>query len=333
MKSDCVTEGDYWAKKIRDLNLKLIQIPRKSHFDLTRLIKLIKTFWSFKPDIVHTYLSSANSYGRVAAIFTKIPVIIASERSSYQLGINKKRYEIIIDKILFLFTDAIICNSINASKSLIEKHSFNKKKIYVVHNGVEKKTNNSNQNINNGDVKVIGMVANHLKWKNYPLFIDAVKIIINNYDNYLHFLTVGDGPLRLESESYAKELGLSEYIDFARSTDNVPEFLNKINIFVSTSSYEGLSNSIMEAMSAGLPCVVTNVGGNAELVSNGETGFLVSPNNPKALAEKLLLLLNDDVKSKRFGALGSEKMLKKFSIKNMVNETEKIYNKLLINCD
>ena len=87
--SDCVTKNDYMAHKIRDLSVTVIQLRRRGHLDLSRLINLIKIFRKYKPHIIHTYLSSANTYGRIAALFARIPIIIASERSSYEIGKNK----------------------------------------------------------------------------------------------------------------------------------------------------------------------------------------------------------------------------------------------------
>jgi len=331
--TDDETKGDYWADRIRELEVEVIQLPRKRHKEFSRLIKLIKIFRQKKPYIIHTYLHSANSYGRIAALFANIAIIIASERSSYEIGKDKKRYEIYIDKLLAFFTSGIICNSHNTSKSLIERYSFNRDKVFTVHNGIKIDSFNKNSDSNNEKklgLKIIGNVAHLTRPKNHKIFLEAVKIILQRYKgNNLEILVVGKGPLENDLKTYAYELGISKKVLFTGSRDDVPTLLQKMDIFVSSSDYEGLSNAIMEAMAAGLPCVVTDVGGNSELVVDGETGYIVPPNDPDALATKILYLLNDNSLVKKFGYAGQEVMRKEFSLGRMVRKTEKIYEELV----
>jgi glycosyltransferase involved in cell wall biosynthesis len=102
-----------------------------------------------------------------------------------------------------------------------------------------------------------------------------------------------------------------------------------MDVFVLTSYYEGMSNSIMEAMAAGLPVVTTDVGGNSELVINGETGFLCPPNGTKELAERVLHFIKNEREAKQMGENGKKKIANEFSIEKMVRATNDIYMKFL----
>lgn len=331
--TDDATMSDYWAKRIKGLGLEVIQLQRNKHREFSRIIKLIKILRREKPHIIHSYLTSANTYGRIAALFTRIPIIIASERSSYEVGVNKSKYGIYLDKMLSCFSSAIICNSHKASSMLINKHKYKNEKVHTIHNGIEirifSERYNQNKKINNG-AKTIGMVANHSRVKNYKLFLDAVDIVISGSGNKdINILAVGDGPLKEESIEYSNKLGIKSKVKFVRATtDEIPKFLHRMDVFILSSNYEGLSNAIMEAMAAGLPCVVTDVGGNSELVIDGKTGYIVPPYDPDALAYKVLHLLNNNRLAKKFGSAGQKLMRKEFSLEKMVMNTEKIYEEL-----
>lgn len=132
-----LSQSGYWADKIRKLGIELIEIPRKKNIEFSRVFRLIKIFREKRPDIVHTYMFSGNSYGRIAAILTRVPVIIASERSLPEIGKNKRRYHIFIDRLFSSFSHGIICNSYIAAEILVIKYSFNSQKVFTVSNGID----------------------------------------------------------------------------------------------------------------------------------------------------------------------------------------------------
>jgi L-malate glycosyltransferase len=201
-----------------------------------------------------------------------------------------------------------------------------------VHNGIQIDAFSSNNVIDELEKREtinIGMVARHVSWKNYNLFLDTASIVLcQNGNSDLRFLTVGGGPLRNESKEYAGTLGIKDKVTIGRETDDIPKFLRSIDIFVSSSNYEGLSNAIMEAMAAGLPCVVTDVGGNSELVVDGVTGYVVPPDDPNAMANRITHFLNNRHLAVEFGRAGKEIIRKEFNLERMIVKTEEIYGRL-----
>lgn len=329
-----LNEGDYWGEEIRKLNIQLIEIPRKKNKEFNRLFKLIKLIKAIKPDIVHTYMFSANSYGRIAAILTGVPIIIASERNLPEIGKDKNIYQIFCDKLLAMFSDGIICNSFKASDTLVKKYSFNAKKIFTVHNGINvidflKEKNSSNCKKQSAS-KVIGTIGRLYPQKNHKLFIDTAKAILAISGNSnIKFLIVGDGPLRNELENYSERLGIENSVIFTGERSNIPELLQSMDIFVMTSLYEGMSNSIMEAMVAGLPVVATDVGGNSELIIQNETGYLCPLKDKTAFVNAIVNLINNESEAKKLGENGRRKILNEFTIEKMIQNTESIYKNLL----
>ena len=260
-----LSQDDYWADKIRKLGIELIETPRKKHIEFSRLFKLIKIFREKRPDIVHTYLFSANSYGRIAAILTKVPVVIASERNLPEIGKDKSRHQIFMDKLFSLFSHGIICNSYIAAETLVTKYSFDTQKVFTVHNGIDVSPylEESSKNQKKVAQEVVGTVGRLAIAKNHRLFLDMAKNIIDKSDNKdIKFLIVGEGALRDELKRYSQHLGIESKVVFTGQKNDVSDLLQMIDVFVLSSNWEGLSNAIMEAMASGLPCVVTDVGGN-----------------------------------------------------------------------
>ncbi len=322
-----------WAEEIRKTGVEVMVIPRKKKREAARLYRLWKLLRMLKPDIVHTYLIPGNFYGRVAAFLSGVPVIISSERNLPEIGKDKTRFRMCLDKVLSTVTDGIICNSYKASGILTGKYHFDRRKVFTVHNGIDAAEfidTESAKNYLERKRVTIGTVGRLWPQKNHIMFLDVARAVVDRKgDERICFLIVGDGPLRKELEQYAKSAALSDSVVFAGERFDIPQVLREIDVFVMTSSYEGLSNTVMEAMLSGLPVVATDVGGNGELVVDGLTGYLCPWNDPSAMSDKIMGLIGDRDKMKRMGEHGREKMLKEFSVEKMVRRTEDIYSELL----
>ena len=147
-------------------------------------------------------------------------------------------------------------------------------------------------------------------------------------DTRLRLVLIGDGSLRQELESLVAQGDIGKRVWLAGSAENVPQLLQAMDVFVLPSLAEGISNTILEAMACGLPVVATRVGGNEELVVEGETGFLVPRADPGAMAETLLHYLDDDTLRDRHGAAARRRVEKNFSIHGMVNRYLEVYDEL-----
>lgn len=142
-------------------------------------------------------------------------------------------------------------------------------------------------------------------------------------------LLAGDGPCRPELETTVSELGLDGRVRLLGERDDVPSVLAAMDVFVLCSIGEGISNTILEAMATGLPVVATRVGGNPELVVDGETGFLVEPRSPAALAAPLRRYLEDPGLLAHHGRSARDLAEAEFSLERMVGAYEQLYERLL----
>lgn len=140
---------------------------------------------------------------------------------------------------------------------------------------------------------------------------------------------VGDGPMLSSLKKDADTLGIREDCVFAPATNQVADWLRAFDIFVLPSLSEALSNALMEAMACGCPVVASNVGGNPELVWDGERGRLFEPGDAVALAAAVQSLVEDDARRKRLGQAGANFIRERFSIQTSAHRMGEIYEQLI----
>jgi sugar transferase (PEP-CTERM/EpsH1 system associated) len=145
----------------------------------------------------------------------------------------------------------------------------------------------------------------------------------------LRLALIGDGALRDEAKKMVCEAAAESLVWFAGERNDIPELMRGLDLFVLPSLREGISNTILEAMASGLPVIATNVGGNPELVVDGETGMLVPPSDPVAMAGAIQSYLNDPAKLQRHGQAGRKRAVEHFSIEKMVEGYLGVYDEVL----
>jgi sugar transferase (PEP-CTERM/EpsH1 system associated) len=143
----------------------------------------------------------------------------------------------------------------------------------------------------------------------------------------LRLVLVGDGPLRAAVEAEVRALGLQDHVWLAGMRSDVPVVLRGLHVFVLPSRAEGISNTVLEAMASGLPVLATSVGGNAELVVHGQTGLLVPPADPGAMADALASMVAEG-RYLAMGRAGRERVVQRFSLQAMVNSYRLLYDEL-----
>ena len=149
----------------------------------------------------------------------------------------------------------------------------------------------------------------------------------------LRLVIVGTGPLLQPVREVLQSAGVQDLAWFAGERSDIPEFMRMFDVFALPSLAEGISNTILEAMASGLPVVATDVGGNGELVEEGNTGRLVPAGNPQAMAEALLYYFADRLRARVHGDRGRARAVERFSIERMVTEYATLYERLLARGD
>jgi glycosyltransferase involved in cell wall biosynthesis len=318
--------------------LELISLGRKGKYDLLCLYKIIGIIRGMKVDVVQPFLTPATFFSLLPALVCHTPVKIVTERLSSgrtDLGFGYRLY-LKIEDLLSRFADRAIANSKAGEEYLIQR-GVDHNRIGVIYNGLNfERLSAGKEDIERVrrrlDVpfggKVVGMIARLFPQKRHDVFLQA-STFIDAVMPDTRFAIVGDGPLRSHLENRSQELGIASKVTFFGEQREVGPYISAFDIAVLTSEAEGCSNSVLEAMALAKPVVATDVGGNRELVSHGESGFLVPAGDAKAVAQAILYLVRNPEVARTMGQRARRRVASRFSISKMVQQYESLYEETL----
>lgn len=323
----CLSRGGEIAEKLIANGKDVEILGIKNYHSPLSLIKVARWLRQKRIDIVHTHGYPAGVFGRIAAIVARVPCIIHHVHSIH----SYTKRQLLIERLLSGFTDKVISCSCSVRDFIVKTAKVREDKTITIYNGVPLNWLSNNRDASEirkmfnipAVSPVVGVVGRLETIKGYKYLLEAA-VTIEKAIGDIHFLIVGDGPLRKELEDLSRTLKLSHVIFTGRRTD-VNRLLTAMDIFVLPSVSEGLGIVIIEAMAAGLPVVATKIGGIPEIVSNGISGILVPPEDPDAIAKAIIGLLNDKERAKRMGAKGREIYNQQFTSELMVKRIEEIY--------
>jgi glycosyltransferase involved in cell wall biosynthesis len=327
-----LTRGGPLEAMLRDANIPVTHIGKRWKVDPAAYFRLESYLRRLQPDIVHTWLFAANSYGRVAARRAGVPVLVAGERC---VDPWKRWHELEIDRRLARCTQRIATNSSGVRDFYVRK-GLPADKFVVIPNGIEPRATTPPRKSRAEllaelelprDAKLVGAVGRLWPQKRYQDLIWATELLQWPCPNS-RLIIVGDGPQRWRLERYARQVIISDHVRFLGERDDVGELLPHFDCFCLASGYEGQSNALMEAMLAGLPVVVSDIPGNRDLVTPGESGFLVQVGDSGEFARKVRILLDDPDSARKTGAAARQRMLTEFSVEKMVERHVGLYREL-----
>jgi glycosyltransferase involved in cell wall biosynthesis len=301
----------------------------------------LKTIWNtlkymrkVGPDIVVTFFKVSYILGVLAARLAGVKAIISTRRD-YGLWLDDKGIYLL--RFANRFVRGIVANSLQVKDLTCSKEHFDHLKVHVIYNGIEAKKFAVASGVDLSlkasvgiplNNKVIGIVAGLRSMKRHKIFLNAAKKVLEARTD-VSFAIIGDGPLRDELDNYAKALGIRQNIYFLGWQTDMPHYLSLIDIGVNCSANEGLSNAIMEYMASGIPCIVSDAGGNSELITNGINGYTFKLDNVDELAERILLLLDDEQKQKDFASKSMTKIIKQMTMETMISSYETYFDKIV----
>jgi glycosyltransferase involved in cell wall biosynthesis len=268
--------------------------------DLAGLVELVRLFHRERPDIVHANSSKAGVVGRLAAVLARVPSRVFTVHGwafSTTVGPLSRLY-LWLDRALRPVTSLVICVSHVDRELGLRMRTCHADRSTVIWNAVDVAA--TPRASLSGDPPVFASVGRlQAPQKDFLTLLRAVALLPRGS---LRVLVVGDGPDRDELLAEHERLALGADVELVGVRNDVPELLAACDGFVLATTYESLPLSIIEAMAAGLPCVVSDVGGVPELVVDGETGLLVPPSDPPALAAALGRLAADPALRRTLGA-------------------------------
>lgn len=308
------TESKSIKHSFLELGINVEIIEGRKLISPSRIFRLIKRIKLIRPEIIHTHLSYANIIGGVCGFVCNVPVVSSLHNSSYDPKKTSNRV-IFLETLVLRF---LISQIIAVGYSVEEAHRARvRKPIIVIPNAVNKIAliNQSEQIelkesiLGQGNFTVIAAVGRLSPQKAYPDLLSAFAGIVQDYPE-ARLLIVGEGKERLLLETMISDLNLSGKVLLVGARDDVSKILQITDIFINSSHWEGLPVSILEAMSAGLPVIATNVGDISKVIDQ-EVGMLVEP-NPEALKSALQKYLNEPALMTRHGRIAKERFLRDF---------------------
>jgi len=333
----CLSPEGVLRDSINDLDLgEIHSFPLNSFYDqnaVKQLRRFVRWLKSSHIDILHTHDFYTNVFGMAGGALARLPVRVASMRETAGMRSAAQKQ---VQRVAYSLAHHVVANS-NAVREKLIRDGVTPEKVSVIYNGLDVRrlatTLSRAESLSllglPGERRFIAILANmRHEVKDYPMFLRSARQVKSAVPDAA-FLLAGEGELSDSLRGLAEELGINDSTFFLGRCEKVAELLAVSEICVLSSKAEGFSNSILEYMAAGRPVVVTDVGGAREVVTEGETGYLVPSGDDAMMAMKLIALLQDPERARAMGAKGKQVVEEKFSCEAQLAHTESLYDDLL----
>jgi glycosyltransferase involved in cell wall biosynthesis len=320
-------EGELYRRALEGPDL--VPLAPRNEVDLSTAWKLSRIIRQWKPAIVHAHDPHAVSMAALALSFsapTPKPAVVASRRVDFHLQAHS------FSRWKYRQVDLFIAAS-NAIRHILEKDGIPDSRIVVVHDGIDVA---KIQRLPTIDVHaeywlphgapVLANVGALVPHKGQKYLVEAMAQVLREVPE-AHLIIFGDGELKPQLEQQIKSLRLEKRVLLAGFRQDVLQLVKSVDLFVMSSVTEGLGSTILDAMAMKLAVVGTHAGGIPEAVVHGDTGLLVSPADPRALAGAIVRLLKDRPLRERMGAAALACVTEHFGVANLLTGTLRAYKK------
>lgn len=329
----CIRERGPLADDLEAAGIRVDLIPFRNRWDPKGLRALAALMRERQIDVVHSHMYRANVPATVAARIAGIRNVWSQV---HNVGTWESGRQLFVDRLFCRWRTGMIAVSDRVRADVMEQLGLPSDRVRVVYNGVDVKRFRRNaaartelrseQGVSEGDV-VFLMAARLVPQKRPQDFIEMARHLAEALPEQVgraHFWMVGDGSMLEELKSQAEQLPDSVRMKFFGRRDDVPRFISAADVFVMTSTKEGFSNALMEALAGGLAVIATDVGGNAEAVRHEQDGLILQPEDQERLNAMAERLLTDDAARIGFGSAAADRA-KTFSVDAMVAQLEDLY--------
>lgn len=294
--------------------------------DWQALIELRQIIKNFQPDMVAAHSSKAGILGRLACKLNSVPCVFTVHGWAFTEGVaqpSRTMYQL-LERLLEPLAHQIICVS-EYDRSMGLRVGMNAQRLITIHNGMSDIPDSLRANVGGGSPVRILMIARFAAQKDYRTLLKACQPIAG-----IQLDLVGDGPQLDEMKDVATNLGMNDRVNFLGFRQDIAQILAQAHIFTLVSNWEGFPLTTLEAMRAGLPVVVSDVGGSAEAVTEGETGYCIPRGDVMTLRNRLSELVADANLRLKMGQAARQRYESEFTVENMFQQTLAAYEKVSI---
>lgn len=332
-----LTRGGPYAEVLKEHDIPVTVLNKRFKFDPLAYRALKKTLQKQQPDILHTWLFAANSYGRMALkrlpASQTPPKVIVSERcvDSWKSG-----WQLNVDRRLLPQTSLVVGNS-QGVVDFYRDRGVPDSLLRVVRNGIELPDTTVDESVRerlfqelnlSPQTRLLAFVGRLARQKRVEDLLWALQLIRQMEENVV-LLVIGDGPERAKLEQLAHKYTVTPNVRFLGHRTDVDQLFPLFEVFYLASDFEGQSNSIMEAMSYGIPVVASDIPPNRELINHGETGFLTSVGDSTGFSQYAERILADPQLASDLGNAARKRMQEDFSVDKMVKGYAALYHEVL----
>lgn len=322
-----------WLKdRCEKESLPTVVLPMRSQWDVAWVARCCAVVRSQRVDLIHAHEFRANVYGAIVAKLCGVPLVGTVHGKNYYPDHVKRRMAYRwVSK-----TATMVAVSEDLRRFLQDRVGVRRDRITRIYNGVDMPERLFREGVAQFRCNLgiqpsefaIGIVGSLYPVKGHRHLFDAFRSVLTLHPK-TKLLVVGQGDLESSLKQQALDLGIDRAVSFLGLRNDVPNILAALDLFVLPSLSEGLSVALLEAMSTGVPVVASRVGGNPEIVQDGQTGLLVSPENAQELAGRILEMMTHREKTKLFGERGREWVSQNFTTARMLGHYQDLYTECL----
>ena len=338
-----LTDSTDFKQRLNNKDVKIYCLNKKPGHDIGLYFRLWKLLRKLNPDITHTRNLAALEMVAIS-MMAGVKRRVHSEHGWGMSDLNgaNRKYRL-LRKMMSMIVHRYIGLSKHIVNYLHQDAGIPMFKLTQIYNGVDADRFNLDVKLKpdfsafpigfiKQDSILIGTVGRMEPVKDQLTLVDAFIQLVKQSDQHkekLRLVLIGDGELKPQAQAKLDEAGLSEQAWLPGSRDDVNSLMNCMDIFVLPSRNEGISNTILEAMATGLPVVATRVGGNPELVVDGETGILVPSGDAQKMMQALSIYVDNEEKRQSDGQAARQLIAKRFRLEHMVDNYLSVYDDMM----
>ena len=335
-RSITVVRGKGWVyDELCKRDLKPIIMPAKGSFNVKFVWSLLKLVRVNRVALIQSHLLGSNVYAAIVGILSRVPVV-ATYHGMVDVSPNE-RFKRAKHWVMQHGISHYVTVSQRLAKNVQAQGLLDPAKSSTIYNGIDISRYEKmaarplvDELGIAQDSVLVGSVGNVRAAKDYAMLVKAAAIVVER-NAKVHFVIAGHQKAELMDElnKLILKLGLTSNVHFIGFCDDSAQFLAQMDIFALSSKSEGFSISTIEGMATGLPVLVTRCGGPEEIVSHGETGWMVEPQSETVFANALLMLLSDESLREKLGEAGKKAVAAKFDLTAMLGAYDAHYKKLV----
>ena len=331
----CLDEPGIWGRELRKEGIPVYALYRSPGIDLSVIFALDQILKDHEVDLIHAHQYSPFFYAALSRLFFPKARLLFMEHGRHWPETKKPLKNIFNRLFLQPLTQEIVAVSKEVRERLRVYEGLSKGRIRVIYNGINPPLRISAEERTalrrywgiDHSTFVAVTVGRLDPIKNIPLFLKALVLVRQKIP--IRALIIGDGPERNYLERLAVHLGLEKAVTFTGYRKDATRLMQIGDVFVLSSFSEGTSLALLEAMACGLPSVVTEVGGNPEVVADGQTGFVVASEDPVQMAAALYVLAENPFLAQKMGEAARHRFEQKFTFEKMMQAYQELYYQML----